>query len=132
MNKIYRIVEGHVFILSGKCLPTHCNSWCCRFSQMKVKNITQDEREYFTHHGCEIKDQSNLAHVLMPTPCTKLGAEMECTVYETRPQICRKYARMPTELFFSPECTLFWKEVTGREAQIARMKAKKGDPTILV
>jgi Fe-S-cluster containining protein len=129
---IYRIIDSRVYKLSGICDPRRCGTFCCRFSQMKVKNITQDEREYFTHHGCEIRDQGNLAHMLMPTPCTKLGAEMECTVYETRPQICRKYARMPTELFFSPECTLFWKEVTGREAQIAIMKAKKGDPSIFV
>jgi Fe-S-cluster containining protein len=132
MNKIYRIVEGHVFVLSGKCNPkAGCNAYCCRFSQMKVKNITQDERNYFLFHGCEIKDQGSLAHVLMPTPCMKL-AGTNCTIYEDRPQICRKYARMPNELFFSPECTLFWKEVFGREAQVAIMKAKKGDTSILI
>lgn len=128
---IYRIIDNRVFKLSGICNPRRCNAYCCRFSQMKVKNITQDERDYFTHHGCEIKDQGNLAHVLMPTPCMKL-AGTNCTVYEDRPQICRKYARLPTELFFSPECTLFWKEVTGREAQVAIMKSKKGDPSILI
>jgi Fe-S-cluster containining protein len=136
-QSIYRIIDTKVYKLSGTCDPRRCGAFCCRFSQMKVKNITRDEREYFIHHGCEIKDQGNLAHVLMPTPCTKLDTEsqppgMSCTIYETRPQICRKYARMPTELFFSPECMLFWKELTGREAQVAIMKAGKGDPSIFI
>jgi Fe-S-cluster containining protein len=99
---------------------------------MKVKNITEDETVYFKLHGCEIKGDERMAHVLMPTPCTKLSDDFSCTAYEARPMICKRYARTHNETFFSPECTLFWKEVTGREAQVAIMKAKHGDPTILL
>jgi len=131
-QSIHRIIDGKVFRLTGTCNPKDgCQAYCCKVSQMKVKNIMQDEREYFLLHRCQILEKGDTAHVLMPTPCTKLGADLLCTSYDSRPMICRKYARTPGELFYSPACTLFWKEVTGREAQVAMMKAKKGDPTIL-
>jgi len=122
----YRMINSKPYKLVGKCNSEACGAWCCTHVLAQVDLVNPDDEKYFKAHGCEIQHTTvgNKAHVLVPVVCRHLMAG-KCTIYEDRFDSCRNYARRPSDIFFSPRCTLVWKEVIGREAQKA-MKELRG------
>jgi Fe-S-cluster containining protein len=123
----YKVVKDEAFKLTGTCLPEKCKSWCCRHLVLHVKTMFKDDPDYFQYHGCSIRDVDDKSFwIITQKDCMHLSGNM-CMAYEHRPRVCRRYAKMFSDMFWSPDCTLLWKKVIGREAQTIISKSKKGE-----
>lgn len=86
-----------------------------------------DDAGYFTAHGAEVRELNGQELVLkIPAKCNHLSSSLKCSIYEQRFVNCRKYAKRQGDWFSSPDCTIHWKEVGGREAQVAMKRFREG------
>jgi Fe-S-cluster containining protein len=86
-----------------------------------------DDVRYFSLHGCNVVEKDERIIVLVPAVCSALDEkQLTCKVYGTRPSICQKYAHHPDHQYKSDYCSLRWKPLHGREAQIALSKMRRG------
>lgn len=127
MDGKYRVIGNTVHELTGECSPSLCHAWCCCHMVFAVEKKDFDDDRYFTLHGCVAVERDEKIIVLVPAICSALDMNhLTCKVYGTRPAICQKYAHHPEHRFKSEYCSLRWKPLHGREAQIALSKMRKG------
>lgn len=80
----------------GLILCEHCPAACCRYLAIPLDKPTlgrdyDDIRWYLFHEGISVFVEDGDWYIQIQTKCKKLGADNLCTIYETRPQICREY-----------------------------------------
>ncbi len=80
----------------GSILCEHCAAACCRYIALpidkpKSRRDYDDIRWYLMHEGVTVFVEEGDWYVQFQARCTSLGADNLCTIYETRPAICRKY-----------------------------------------
>jgi Fe-S-cluster containining protein len=129
MDGKYRVIRDIVHELTGRCDSSSnlCHAWCCRHMVFAIDKHDYDDDRYFTLHGCVAVERDDKIIVLVPAVCSALDEKLlTCKVYGTRPAICQKYAQHSDHRFKSEYCTLRWKPLHGREAQIALSKMRKG------
>ncbi|MDO5308764.1 MAG: YkgJ family cysteine cluster protein [Planctomycetia bacterium] len=83
-------------------LCKHCNGKCCRYIALPIDKPTNYEefdfiRWYLYHEKVAVFVEEGAWHLLVMTPCKALGSDNRCTVYQTRPQICREYSTAKCE-----------------------------------
>lgn len=74
------------------CARCRCGA-CCEEFAVPMGQIKTDEDAWLAHHGT-VRD----GWLYFECPCKKLTPEGQCSIYETRPNMCRTYPPG------SPEC----------------------------
>lgn len=69
---------------------------CCRYLALpldkpKTSRDFDDIRWYLMHDGITVFIEDGDWYVQIPTVCRNLRPDNLCTIYETRPKICREY-----------------------------------------
>lgn len=80
----------------GSILCEQCPAACCRYLALpidKPKTLRDfdDLRWYVMHEGIAIFVEEGDWYIQIQTKCKHLGDDNRCTIYETRPRICREY-----------------------------------------
>ena len=80
----------------GSILCEHCPAACCRYLALPLDKPTSardydDIRWYLMHQGVSVFVEEGDWYIQYQTTCKKLGPDNLCTIYETRPAICREY-----------------------------------------
>ncbi|OHB58365.1 MAG: hypothetical protein A2Y07_08335 [Planctomycetes bacterium GWF2_50_10] len=80
----------------AKSLCQKCNAMCCRYIALEIDEPeTRDEfddvRWYLTHEGVSVFVEKGKWHVSFAGSCRHIDDKHRCSIYETRPKICRKY-----------------------------------------
>lgn len=80
----------------GSILCEHCAAACCRYLALPMDKPTakrdyDDIRWYLMHEGVTVFVEEGDWYVQFQTRCKNVGPDNRCTVYETRPEICREY-----------------------------------------
>ncbi len=80
----------------GSNLCEHCAAACCRYLALPLDKPTSardhdDIRWYLMHEDVSVFVEEGDWYIQYQTTCKNLGADNICTVYETRPEICREY-----------------------------------------
>jgi len=92
-------------LLRGKCLDLLplCEAMCCREWEVAVSPEEYASGLYQAEAGCRVTQGActhkegpcrNRSYALSRTPdgtCTHLGSDHRCTIYETRPRVCREF-----------------------------------------
>ncbi len=74
-----------------------CNALCCSHVAVEIDTPTckreyDSIRWYLIHHNTRVFiDHDNTWHVEFMTPCKYLTDNNKCSIYETRPKLCRDY-----------------------------------------
>lgn len=124
----YRVIRGKIYKLVGECNPNGCMAWCCRHIVVKIPKVNPDDNLYFSARGIMVKElNDNEFALLIPVKCQYLSRELKCDIYDERFTNCSRYAKCKTDWFSSPACSTMWKEVYGREAQVAISRLSKGE-----
>lgn len=101
----------------GEVLCAYCTGKCCRYFALPIETPTSWEdfdhiRWYMMHGDVSIFVEDDTWYLMVHADCKHLQPDHRCGVYETRPQICRKYTTDDCEydddacyekLFESPE-----------------------------
>jgi len=116
----YRQIGNKVYKLVGKCEPEKCGTWCCHHIVLKIPKVNPNDVEYFEARGIRVRELGDRELALLITaPCQHITKDGKCGIYNERFENCVIYAKRKTDWFSSPECNIMWKEIHGREAQIA-------------
>ena len=80
----------------GSILCEHCPAACCRYVAIPLDKPTcgrdyDDIRWYLLHEGVSVFVEEGDWYIQFQTRCKRLGDDNRCTIYETRPRICRDY-----------------------------------------
>jgi Fe-S-cluster containining protein len=80
----------------GCVLCEQCAAACCRYIALPIDKPKSardydDIRWYLMHQGVSVFVEDDEWYCQFQTRCRNLGADNLCTVYETRPEICREY-----------------------------------------
>ncbi len=80
----------------GSILCEHCQAACCRYLALpidkpKTERDYDDIRWYVMHQGISIFVEEGSWYIQIRTTCKNLGGDNRCTIYETRPEICKEY-----------------------------------------
>ncbi len=80
----------------GSVLCEHCAAACCRYLALPLDKPTNrrdydDIRWYLLHENISVFVEDGDWFVQFPTRCKHIGPDNRCTLYETRPEICREY-----------------------------------------
>lgn len=80
----------------GSITCEHCAAACCRYLALPMDKPASardynDLRWYLMHEGVTVFVEEGEWFVQFQTRCRNLGADNRCTIYETRPGICREY-----------------------------------------
>jgi Fe-S-cluster containining protein len=81
--------------MSGN-LCEHCTAVCCRYVALPIETPTEssdfdDIRWYLIHDAISVFVEDGEWFISFASPCRHLQPDHRCGIYETRPQICRKY-----------------------------------------
>lgn len=73
-----------------------CTALCCRYFALEIdkprsERDFDDLRWYLLHEKVSIFVDDGTWFLNVQTPCKALGPDNLCTIYETRPSICREY-----------------------------------------
>jgi len=127
MDERHRVIGNSICELVGSCDPSLCDAWCCRHMVFTIDKHDPDDARYFNVHGCVAVERGDKLLVLVPKVCDGLDLKhLTCKIYGTRPAICQRYACHPDHRFKSEYCSLRWKLLHGREAQVALSKMRRG------
>jgi Fe-S-cluster containining protein len=79
---------------AGKC--DTCIALCCRYVAVEVDgpDVPKDFdmlRWFLLHENTQLFTEGRAWFLQMFTRCRALGADNRCTIYATRPEICREY-----------------------------------------
>jgi Fe-S-cluster containining protein len=72
-----------------------------------------DIRHWLALHGITTREDRGVVLAHIPVPCGALGADNRCTVYETRPEVCRSWPTSQADLEdprIAPYCTLHFEK----------------------
>jgi len=77
-------------------LCNQCSAACCRYLALPLDKPTcardyDDIRWYLMHDGVIVFVEEGDWYIQLPTGCRNLAEDNRCTVYRTRPRICREY-----------------------------------------
>ena len=80
----------------GCVLCEHCTAACCRYLALPLdrprsRRDYDDIRWYLLHDGISVFVEEGDWYVQIQTTCKQLGSDNRCSIYETRPAICRDY-----------------------------------------
>lgn len=90
-----------------------CTYFCFEIDEPDCYDEFEDIRWYLCHEGVTVHIDEGDWYISIASRCTKLGPDNLCTIYDSRPTICRKYDTVNCdqvsgdygydELFTSPE-----------------------------
>ena len=86
----------------GECLCDYCVAKCCRYFALPL-DTPKRRRDYDTirwmllHEGTAVFLENGDWYLLVYARCRHLQDNHLCGIYETRPQICRKYSTTDCE-----------------------------------
>jgi Fe-S-cluster containining protein len=80
----------------GSICCEHCTAICCRYLALPIEEPTtardfDDIRWYLMHRGVTVFVEDGEWYVQVSTVCQNLRPDNLCSIYETRPKICREY-----------------------------------------
>jgi Fe-S-cluster containining protein len=80
----------------ASCLCDSCAALCCRYISLPIDNPTtrkdyDDIRWYLIHQNIIVYIEKKQWYVGVLNKCKHLQEDNRCGIYETRPNICRKY-----------------------------------------
>jgi len=116
-----------------------CQARCCRYVTVQIKapkdKADFDELSWFVaHENISVYFEGRRWHVEFRTPCKHLNGNNLCSIYETRPLVCRSYdveaceypARPKHDLQFDTqeEFDRWWVGKRERERRRRRRRAK--------
>ena len=66
---------------------------CCKWLTVvwEIDKFDDELRDFYIARGCRFTIQGRWIHVCMPSTCQFLESMRGCTIYEERPELCRKY-----------------------------------------
>lgn len=83
--------------ISGEGDCATCSGLCCRY--ISVPLDTPEEPDEFdwirwvvSHEGVIVYVEDDAWYAEIPTPCSHLTDDHRCSIYDTRPSICREYS----------------------------------------
>lgn len=73
-----------------------CKAKCCKYISVAIdpptRRIDREEIRWFLcHKDISVRFERRRWYVQVETRCEKLGPDNSCTIYDTRPDICRQY-----------------------------------------
>lgn len=77
-------------------LCEHCTAMCCRYVALPIETPDtfsefEDIRWYLIHENIAVFIEDDEWFISFHTPCRHIQDDFRCGIYETRPQICRRY-----------------------------------------
>lgn len=77
-------------------LCEHCTALCCRYIALPIDTPTDREdldfiRWYLIHQNVSVFVEDGDWYISFQSTCRHLLPDNRCGIYDTRPQICRKY-----------------------------------------
>ena len=80
----------------GSVLCEHCAAACCRYIAIPLDKPGAardygDIQWYLMHEGVSVFVEDGDWYIQFQAQCKNLGADNQCTIYATRPKICREY-----------------------------------------
>lgn len=80
----------------GSILCEHCTAACCRYVAVPLDpprsaRDYDDIRWYLMHEGIQVFVEDGGWYIQFTTRCRNLAADNRCSIYATRPDICRDY-----------------------------------------
>lgn len=77
-------------------LCEHCTALCCRYIALPIDTPTDKEdfdfiRWYLIHQNVSVFVEDGDWYISFQSTCRHLLPDNRCGIYDTRPQICRKY-----------------------------------------
>lgn len=81
----------------GEVLCTYCTAKCCKYFALPIDTPTTHKefdylRWYLLHERAALFTEGKTWYLLVHTHCKHLQSDNRCGIYDTRPQICRKYS----------------------------------------
>ena len=81
----------------GECLCDRCAALCCRYFALPIDNPTtrkdfDNVRWYLLHENVTIFVEKGQWYIGIANRCKQVQADNRCGIYDTRPQVCRKYS----------------------------------------
>lgn len=81
---------------------------CCEYVTIEVETPKDkedlEEMRWWLLHGVHVFiDKEDGWMALVPNKCQKLGSDGMCTIYDTRPIVCRKYSQSECEKYGDPD-----------------------------
>lgn len=82
---------------AGEVLCNYCTAKCCRYFALPIDTPTGRKdfdflRWYLLHDRAALFTEEETWYLLVHTDCRHLQPDQRCGIYETRPEICRKYS----------------------------------------
>lgn len=89
-------------------LCMHCTALCCRYVAVPIDEPTSkkdfDEIRWFLiHENITVFVEDDEWYICFHTPCKHLRKDHMCGIYETRPQVCRKYTTVGCDYHSGPQ-----------------------------
>ena len=80
----------------GSVLCEHCTAACCRYVGIPLDKPTTagdygDIQWYLMHEDISVFVEEGDWYIQFQTRCKNLGVDNQCTIYASRPRICREY-----------------------------------------
>jgi uncharacterized protein len=97
-----RLPRHQVTLAPGQTLCDHCVAKCCRYFALAIDRPKTPAdfdlaRWYLLHEHVTIFTEGDTWYLLVYTECRHLQPDLRCSIYETRPQICRDYSTADCE-----------------------------------
>ena len=91
---------------------------CCRWIVLQVnpQYDNPDIARWIGLHGIRLQRRDGGIFAYIPTPCSALGGDGMCTIYEERPEVCRIFPTSEAEVAMVDEyvgekvCTVKFEE----------------------
>ena len=68
-----------------------CGGSCCKFLIIPLPSWDADVVEWFSYHGKIILLSGIPRWIRLDVRCDKLGPDNRCTIYDQRPEVCRRF-----------------------------------------
>lgn len=79
--------------LCAKCEAKCCTYFCFEIDEPDDYDEFEDIRWYLLHEGVTVHIDEGDWYISIANRCTMLADKNQCLAYQTRPTICRKYAK---------------------------------------
>ncbi len=125
----------------GSVLCEHCTAACCRYVAIPLDRPGSardysDIQWYLMHEGISVFVEDGDWYIQFQARCRNIGVDSQCTVYDTRPGICREYEPGGCDYtggtygydhyFTHPkQITAYYEEKTGKKLDPAKKPARR-------
>ncbi|HID78091.1 MAG TPA: YkgJ family cysteine cluster protein [Planctomycetaceae bacterium] len=127
---------------AGEILCAYCTAKCCRYFALPIEKPTTLKefeyiRWYLLHQHATVFVEDGSWYLLVHTRCKHLQADNRCSIYPTRPQICRQYSTKDCEYednwvyeqyFETAEQVVEYTEAVMAFRKGAKIRSPKPDP----